>query len=86
MSAYTPLELLRRWQQEELTTEQAMGHVLQIIQAQQQQLQAQQQRLRALEARPASAPPAPPARLVPEPWPKSLDTSQERSFPHSKAA
>ena len=51
MSAYTPLELLRRWQQEELTAEQAMGHVLQIIQAFQQQLQAQQQRLRALEAR-----------------------------------
>ena len=28
----------------------------------------------------------PAARLVPEPWPKSLDTLQDRSSPHSKAA
>ncbi|GEM_PF-5421339 len=49
MSFYTPSDLLRLWQQEQLTTEQALGHVLQIVQAQQQSLQAQQQRLRELE-------------------------------------
>lgn len=59
MSSYTPVELLQRWRQEELTTEQAMGHVLQIVQALQQQLQAQQQRLRTIEARlPDNSPPA----------------------------
>ena len=66
MSAYTPLELLRRWQQEELTAEQAMGHVLQIIQAFQQQLQAQQQRLRALEARLPSDSPQPATGTTPD--------------------
>ncbi|MFP4437437.1 MAG: hypothetical protein ACLFVO_09335 [Chloroflexaceae bacterium] len=49
MSFYAPSDLLRLWQQEQLTAEQALGHVLQILQAQQQMLQAQQQRLRDLE-------------------------------------
>mgnify|MGYP005843156725 CR=1 FL=1 len=67
MGAYTPLELLRRWQQEELTTEQAMGHVLQIIQTQQQQLQAQQQRLRPVEVRlPADNPTPTPSAAPPD--------------------
>lgn len=49
MSFYAPSDLLYLWQQEQLTAEQAMGHMLQIVQAQQQMLQAQQQRLRTLE-------------------------------------
>ncbi len=49
MSFYAPSDLLYLWQQEQLTAEQAMGHMLQIVQAQQQMLLAQQQRLRTLE-------------------------------------
>lgn len=49
MSGYTSAELLRRWQQEQLTPEQALGYLLQLVHAQQQLLQAQQQRLRELE-------------------------------------
>lgn len=49
MSFYAPSDLLYLWQQEQLTAEQALGHMLQIIQAQQQMLQAQQQRLQRLE-------------------------------------
>ena len=51
MSSYTPSDLLRRWQQEDLTADQAIGHLLQLMLAQQQLVQALQQRLRTLEHR-----------------------------------
>ena len=44
MSNYPIEELIARWKREELTAEQAIGQVLQV-------LHAQQQRLRALERR-----------------------------------
>ena len=70
MSTYTPLDLLRRWQQEDLTADQAIGHVLQIILAQQQMLQAQQQRLRTLEQRLATD--------EPEAGPSSITAQRSR--------
>jgi hypothetical protein len=71
MSFYAPSDLLRLWQQEQLTAEQALGHVLQIVHAQQTLLQAQQQRLRNLEQQltaqiEATSQPPEPQRASPE--------------------
>ncbi len=76
MSFYTPSELLRLWQREQLTAEQALGHVLQIVHAQQQMLQAQQQRLRNLEQQLAARIEA--ANQPPDPQRASPETHRRR--------
>lgn len=49
MSTLSPPDLLLRWTQEDLTVEQATGHLVQIINAYHQQFQELRQRLNALE-------------------------------------
>lgn len=49
MAAYSPEKLLQLWKQEEVTAEQAIGQLLQLVIALQQSLQQVEQRLRAVE-------------------------------------
>ena len=48
MSTYTPPELLALWQQEKLTADMAIGHLLQNLSQQAKQMQALQAALSAL--------------------------------------
>ena len=49
MATYATAELLHRWKQQTLTQEQAIGQLLQHIDALQQRLAELEQRLRAVE-------------------------------------
>jgi len=53
MSSYTPAELLRKWSRGELTADQAIGHLMQQVQTQEQRLAQVEKRLRQLEQAPA---------------------------------
>ena len=62
MATYTPPDLLHKWQQNDLTPEQAIGQLVQHLLAQEQRLSEVERRLHQLEN------PRPAARK-PGPWP-----------------
>lgn len=49
MAAYSPEKLVQLWKQEEVTPEQAIGQLVQLVAALQQSIQQLEQRLRAVE-------------------------------------
>lgn len=49
MATYALDKVRQLWQQEELTAEQMLGHLLQHLEAQQQEIQALQKAVRALQ-------------------------------------
>ena len=51
MSAYAPKELDRLWRQEQITAEQAVGHLVQLVLELQQRQADLEKRLRQLEQR-----------------------------------
>ena len=56
MATYTPPDLLHKWQQNDLTPEQAIGQLLQHLVEQGQRLNEVERRLRQLENSPTATP------------------------------